>query len=98
MKWNATDAGPIQVSKFNKAWCKLGTAFCTYKSKTPGLLVMIFGIGQGEEADEANAKRAIGERYSYTLTRANAKDIMRDIETATKKRLDESPDEGARLP
>lgn len=94
MKFTATDAGPRQISAFNKAWRGLGWAFSSYRSER-GHVITICAIGAGPQAPERQAREAIGARFDWTLTRANAKDVIAACEAATKEREANLPPESA---
>ena len=91
--WDGSEAGPIQVSKFKRAWSRLGTAYCSYRRKD-GLVMAVFSLGRTEnpqekesEAAETRIKESIGERYGWKLTRANAKTVLAELESAYTERM-----------
>lgn len=71
-KWTATGVGPIQASKFNKAWSRAGSAFSTYNyTAHPVMTVHIIDLGAGRSDDEIAALSAVGDKFAWTLTREN---------------------------
>lgn len=99
MKWQATDAGPMQIRKFNRAWSELDTAYSTFESRHGGR-VSVFNIGGRESSNPVQqASRAayrakaedIGARWAWTLTRANAARIIAEVGDAAALRRASSP-------
>lgn len=88
------ELGPRQAADFKKAWGKLGTAFSTYESSTPGLRITRFDLTGAYAPGEAEAKRAIGERHAWTVGRANVRAVIAEIEAATAARLANCPGDG----
>ena len=85
MKWTATDAGKIQVNRFNDAWAKLrwehnsfvelrGTVGADEYRST---LHEVFGHTVREDVNAAMER--VGERYGWTLTAKNAAEVTRAI-------------------
>jgi hypothetical protein len=90
-KWilDATNpAGPIQAKRFNKAWRKFAWENNTYTELTgvkgvderSSTLTNIFGVGMPQRQDVAEAKQRIGERFNWTISKANAGEIVSAIE------------------
>lgn len=91
MKWTLDSnnpVGPIQVNRFNKAIGKFRSEHNTGKEKWGVIggeehemsFVSIFGGGSRE--DVTKASNEIGERYGWTVSKANVNQIIADIEAA----------------
>ena len=82
--WTANGVGPIQASKFNKAWSRAGSAFHRFQYEGhPGMTVSIISIKAGRSPDEFAALSAVGDKFNWTLTRENigaATKVLNEVE------------------
>ena len=84
-KWTNTNAGKIQCNRFNEAWGKLCTEHNTHVEQWgivggeehSSTYVSLFGIGNRE--DVTAVQQQIGEKYQWTLTADNTKQVCADI-------------------
>lgn len=90
--WTATGVGPIQASKFNKAWSRAGSAFSVW-SKKGGYQVHIIALGAGRSAEEIAALTAVGDQFGWTLTRENIGAATKVLLEVARIRTENAPDE-----
>jgi len=90
-KWQNSDAGPIQVKRFNEAWGKLSWENRTFVQLSGIVggeehrMVMTELCGREQRPDVAAAEERIGTLYAWTVTRANASQIIESIAAELKE-------------
>jgi hypothetical protein len=86
VKWTNAGAGKIQAKRFNDAWGKLNWENNTFveltgvvgQSESSSTLTALFG---GNVRDDVSAaKEKIGTAYNWTVTTANAAELVKAIE------------------
>jgi predicted RNA methylase len=84
-KWTNTGAGPIQCTRFNKAWSKLNWENGSYVELT-GVIgqserrSVLTALGGSEtRADVTAAEEAVGERFAWTITKENVNDVIKTL-------------------
>lgn len=87
-KWANSGAGPVQVKRFNHALSELNWENNTYVELTGviGLserssVCSMLG-GRDTRADVTAAQESIGERFNWTVTKENVKDILKALAEA----------------
>lgn len=90
-KWTACPSnppGPIQVKKFNRAMSSIATEHNTKREKWgviggeehESCMVSIFGVNRRDDVTKVQVE--IGERYGWTVTKANVNQIIAEMEAA----------------
>lgn len=85
-KWQSNGAGPIQIGRFNKAWSSLNWEHKTYNYLSGVIGEKEFSGTQTEltssrqREDVAAVQESIGGQFEWTLTAANAAEVVKAIE------------------